>query len=314
MPPEPILVTGSAGFVGGHLCAALAASPSPLADAVGLDLVAPATACPGRFVRADIRRPEELRAAGLPRPAVVVHLAALAEVVTPVDALPDLVATNVTGTLNVLSAFRPRLVLFASSSAVYGDSRPTGARATWEDVRPLGMYGMSKAAAELAGREWSRATGGAFVSFRLGNVVGPGCRGLVPHLVRSAGPKGRPRLARLRGGGRLVRDYVPVAHVVDVLRAALTKRWEPGSSAVFNVGCGRGLTNGAVTTLVQRTLAAERRGLDARFDLPVFPGEARRVVLDVSATTRRFGLRPPDRKAVVEALRAAVLGYLGGRT
>jgi UDP-glucose 4-epimerase len=118
----------------------------------------------------------------------------------------------------------------------------------------------------------------------------------------------------LRGGGRLVRDYVPVAHVVDVLRAALTKRWEPGSSAVYNVGCGRGLTNRAVTALVQRTLAGERRRLDARFDLPTFPGEAHRVVLDVSATTRRFGLRPPDRNAVVDALRAAVLGYVGEGT
>ena len=303
-----VLVTGSAGFVGSHVCDALASTTLH-----GLDIVAPSRPHPSQSVRIDIRRPGALRRAATSiRPEAVVHLAARAEVVVPFSELGDLLATNVGGTLHVLEAFAPRRFVFASSCAVYGDVRTGLAPVAWEAVNPLGVYGMSKAAGEMVCRDWARESGAVAIRLRLGNVIGERCRGLIPYLVRHARrhPDGAVP-ASLRGRGRIVRDYVPVEHVVQVMRASVASACAAGTSPVYNVGCGRGLTNREVAGVVKRVLAEQ--GLDLRMDFgtPVAHGEARRAVLDVRATTREFGLRPPAPDAVVDAIERATRDWMG---
>lgn len=305
---DGVLVTGSAGFVGSHLCEAIAATPAG-AGLHGLDLVRSRRS---PSARADVRRTASLRrVAASARPAALVHLAARAEVVVPLRELGDLQETNVGGTLRVLEAFAPRRLVFASSCAVYGDVRAGIAPPSWEAVHPVGAYGMSKAAAELVCRDWARETGAVAVRLRFGNVIGPRCRGLIPYLVRHAvrHPDGSVPAA-LRGNGRIVRDYVPVEHVVRVIQAALGHAWADGESPVYNVGGGRGLTNREVAGVVKRVLAAEGLALRMDFGNPVAPGEARRAVLDVRATTRTFGLRPPAPDAIVDSIERATRYWL----
>src|SRR5271157_2296074 len=163
-----VLVTGSSGFIGSHLCAALLAQGW---EVIGLDIV-PSGSKTHRFIRADIRNPKALRevANRIAPVVVVIHLAAVAEVVTPFQEFGELLATNVTGTLNVIEAFEPKLFVLSSSSAVYGNSRKDGARPVWDEVHPIGIYGMSKALAEMICQEWCRSDGGVAVNMRLGNV------------------------------------------------------------------------------------------------------------------------------------------------
>jgi nucleoside-diphosphate-sugar epimerase len=175
----------------------------------------------------------------------------------------------------------------------------------------VGSYGASKAAAEMVCREWSRETHGVALVFRLGNVVGAGCRGLIPYLVAHAlRHPGGERPARIRGGGALVRDYVPVRHTAAVLLAAAGAPFAPGAFEVFNVGTGRPLTNGEVTAQVRGIL--ERHGLKLRVesDAPPVPGEAREVVLDPEDTYARFGVAPPRPGDVDRAVEEAVLHLL----
>jgi nucleoside-diphosphate-sugar epimerase len=309
---EGVLVTGSAGFVGSHVCDALVAT-SDDAALHGLDVNAARPSQKHPSLRMDIRKLAALRRAATSlSPAAVVHLAARAEVVVPFRELGELLATNVDGTLHVLEAFKPSRVVFASSCAVYGDVEAGDAPASWDGVRPVGAYGMSKAAGELVCRDWARETGGVAVRLRFGNVIGPRCRGLIPYLVAHARrhPDGSVP-ASLRGNGRIVRDYVPVEHVVATVQAALAHAYPAGASPIYNVGSGRGLTNREVAGIVKRVLAEEGFALRMDFRNPVAIGEAQRAVLDVRGTTRAFGLKPPSPADVVAAIEGATRAWLG---
>src|SRR5262249_34246882 len=112
-------------------------------------------------------------------PDAVLHLAAVAE---PAAAEADPAAAyrvNLGGTLAGLEAARgaaprPRGVL-VSSGAGHGAGEP-GERRRAEDtpLRPLTVYGASKAAAEIAALQWGRAYGLDVVVARPFNHTGPG--------------------------------------------------------------------------------------------------------------------------------------------
>ncbi|HBY62304.1 MAG TPA: hypothetical protein DEH78_20980 [Solibacterales bacterium] len=302
---ERMLITGTSGFIGSHMVRLMAEQGRPLR---GLDRNAPKIPFAGHRA-CDIRHASEFTAED--RNPVVIHLAAEAEVVIPFDFIPTLMDSNVNGTANVLRQVDPRVTVFASSGAVYGDSGSEPVSTAWRNVNPVGIYGMSKAAGELVLEEWARSTGRAAVSFRFGNVTGARCKGLIPYLVRHAlqHPKGDVP-AHCRGGGRIVRDYVPVWYTIRILDAAARMEWPAGSHTAFNIGTGRGTTNGEVAAIVQAEM--EKRGcrLNIAWSPEVAPGEAAGVVLDMSETVKRFGCEPPSGHAVREAIDQAIASYL----
>lgn len=303
------LITGAAGFIGGHLYPMLGRD-APACR--GLDIVPASRRDLLPLLRADIRAADQLHEVLEGRQGGdLVHLAAKAEVVIPFAGLADLMETNIQGTLRVLEAARPRRVIFASSSSVYGETTVDGDAPAWENLNPLGAYALTKMAGELACADWAAETGAMVVNLRLGNVVGAGCRGLIPYLVRHAmrHPDGDVPV-RLRGDGRLLRDYVPVDHVLEVIAAALQAPEIPGRVQYLNVATGRALSNGEVTALVQRVLAGKGYRLCPDFRDPPARGETRRTVLAVEDTLRIYGLPPVRPEAVETAIAAAVLHAL----
>lgn len=305
--PDPVLITGSAGFIGSHVRELLANGNGE--GVACLDL----TAVPARTTfRADVTRPRDLHhAASVVRPRAVVHLAARAEVALPFEDLGDLMTTNVNGTINVVDAMRPERIVLASSSSVYGNASGRRARPRWSCVNPVGAYGMSKAAAELACAEWARQRGAVAVSLRIGNVVGRRCRGLIPYLVDHAVAYPRAeRPAQLRGGGNLVRDYVPIAHVTRAIQRATEMSLPPGSFVMLNVGSGRGLTNRSVASVVQHALASQGLKLAMVFGSPRASGEVERVVLDTATSNETLALPGPTEDDVIAAIQEATLDHL----
>jgi nucleoside-diphosphate-sugar epimerase len=304
-----VIVTGSSGFIGSHLCRLLTESAEHRAFR-GIDRVPAADGARHPTELVDIADLSQLQ--GLATPAdTVFHLAAKAEVVIPFGAIPDLNATNVAGTVHVLKAYAPKRFIFASSSAVYGNGARPRVDTSWCNVNPLGTYGMSKATGELACADWARETGGTAMMFRLGNVIGPRCRGLIPHLVRHARnhPAGTVPV-RMRGEGQITRDYVPVQHVAEIFKRASMREWPGGVAHAFNIGTGRGMTNGEVAQIVADVLHAE--GFELRIDptAPLEAGEAEHVVLDIGKTTSAFDLDAPSVESVHSAISAAVISWL----
>jgi UDP-glucose 4-epimerase len=306
------IVTGSSGFIGQHLCARLRSRS--VADAFsGIDMERPAAPTAYRHIDADIRRPDHLRAvaAALPAPGAIFHLAAAAEVLTPWSVLPPLLSSNVEGTYYVLDCLQPKLVVFASSSSVYGNAGLKPVDTRQGAVRPLSLYAISKQAGEMILRDWAHEMGRPALIFRFGNVIGPGCRGLIPylagHILRH--PEGGVP-ARLRGMGRLVRDYVPVDYVVSVLLAAVDREWPQQSVITMNLATGRAMTNREVAEIVQQVAAMQGFALNVAFDDPPGAGEADEVVLDMEETVKLLGLDPPDADKVRESIAEAVVDHL----
>ena len=288
-----ILVSGSSGFLGSHVCAAL-------------EKVSGA-----EFASVDVRDVSALkRLQARWRPDTILHLASRGTVLTPLAGVPELLDVAVDGLLNLVSVFTPKKVILASSCAVYGDTQLRAAAAS-APLNPVSVYGLSKVISERLLIQWAEETRNTAVILRMGNLVGRGGRGLIGYLASHAmrHPHGNPP-ARMRGAGRLVRDYVPIDYAVRVFERAIAAQWNPGEAHVLNVGSGEPRTNGQVAAIVQQTLREAGFPLQIHFeDLPG-TGEAASIILDVRETSRRLGLDPPSNSEVTGAIREAVLEAL----
>jgi UDP-glucose 4-epimerase len=301
--PGKFLVTGSSGFIGSHV-----ASQLTNGGVQYLDRISPVNGTPARTISADLADIERLRTLASSSPATrILHLAAEAEVLTPWADVGGVLRSNEIGTYNLLTAYQPRLIVFASTSAAYGNAEIHESVPALETARPLGLYGMSKSMGEILLRDWARDSGNSAVAFRLGNVIGPRCRGLIPYLVEHARkhPDGS-KPARMRGFGKLVRDYVPVGFVISLFTVALSQSWELGSFSLFNAGTGRGTSNSEVAELTSRILRTFGLKLNVAWEDPVAPGEAERVILNMSSTSERFGIPPPSEDEVRQAIEESV--------
>ncbi|KQP39930.1 NAD(P)-dependent oxidoreductase [Pseudorhodoferax sp. Leaf274] len=182
----PIFITGACGFVGLALAERLLHAGEAV---VGFDRapLPPAAArafaaLPGRFslVQGDVRDTSALEAAmRAHRPQRLVTLAAITadarrERTTP-GAIFEVNLGGVVAALTATAATGVRRIVHASSGSVYGASG-IDAQALHEDstpLRPEGLYGISKQAAEAAALRIAALHGLDLVVGRLGTCFGP---------------------------------------------------------------------------------------------------------------------------------------------
>ncbi len=260
----------------------------------------------------DVTQPEDFER--LPadwQARVVVHLAVRGKVLVARKEMSTHCADTIDAAVNILEYLNPKIFIFSSSCTVYGETRRAGVRPGQKGYRPRSVYALSKIAVELISSQWATANRRAAVIFRFGNVVGKRCGGLVRYLTRHAlkYPEGE-KPARLRGAGRIVRDYVPVDYVSQVLSAATDRRWKPGSTTFLNMGTGRGITNAAVADRVRDVLNREGYQLRIEWDQEPALEETTASVLEISRTERLFGIPTASPQAVWDAIEEAVIGQL----
>jgi len=305
------LVTGGAGFIGSHLVEALVGGGCRVTVLDDLSSGREPNLAPvaGRItlIRGSIcdRRIVEKAAAGC---EVVFHLAAVVSVPKTVDDPLGSAAVNETGSLNVLEGARgarARRVVFASSSAVYGDDPALPKR---EDMppKPLTPYAVQKLVVEYYLRVYQSLYGLETVGLRFFNVFGPRQDPSSPYsgvisIFMNKALKGESPL--IYGDGRHSRDFVFVEDVVQALISAAKSSSAPGK--VFNVGTGKSLT---VSGLWEMIAALSGSGVKP-VNQPPRPGDIPHSLSAIDAAAADLGFLP--RVSLESGLRLTLDWYRG---
>ncbi len=219
--PQPVLVTGGAGFIGAHIVERLLTENNQV---VVFDM--PGARVPDawharvRVVHGDIANRDDVRAA-MQGIGTVFHTAA---VVSDWAARAAYERVTLEGSRFVFEAAvrNNSRVLLLSSGSVYGDKIGRGVLREDDALgRPLGIYGEYKQRQEALGWEFHRERGMQLGVVRPTKVFGPGSKPWVHEVARNL-LSGKPTLIN---GGNYNPGLVYVDNLVDILlRAASLPR------------------------------------------------------------------------------------------
>ena len=246
---DRVLVTGGAGFIGGHLVERLLVDGFAVrvlddvstGQMSNLDAVADDI----ELIKADIRDAEQCcRAADGAR--WIFHQAAMGSVPRSVKEPVTSTQVNVMGTLNVLESARAcgaERLIFAASSSAYGDTETLPKTETMVP-RPLSPYAASKVACEHYCCAYWYSYSLPTVCLRYFNVFGPRQRPDGPYaavIPRFFDMLSRDQRPTIFGDGQQTRDFTFVANALEanMLAAAAPKE---AFGRVFNVATGVGIS------------------------------------------------------------------------
>lgn len=306
-----IVVTGGAGFIGSHLVDQLVARgwrvrvvdnlSSGAIDNIRRHIEDRKL----EFLGLDLKDPKGAYEA-VEGAKAIFHLAANPEVRVSTTNPEVHFSENIVATFNLLEAMRRsdvRDLVFASSSSVYGEPSeiPVDESAP---VKPVSVYGASKAACENLMHAYSKLYGIRVVALRYANVVGPRLRhGAVYDFIVKL--KKNPNALEILGDGTQTRSYI---HVNDVVEATITA-WEksPEGFEVYNVASEDWITVREVAEIVVGTVGLKNVEFVYK---PVshgvgWPGDVKRVALKIERL-KSLGWKPRlrSREAVAEATRS----------
>ena len=298
-----ILVTGGAGFIGGHLCRRLLNDGRRVTAIDNFDPFYPRAikeegiedfpAHSFTLIETDICNTDTLLQALHGRSVdAIVHLAAKAGVRPSIEAPEAYERTNVGGTQSMLTVAQELDIdafIYGSSSSVYGNN-DTVPFAEDDPVRhPISPYAATKRSGELL----------AHTFYHLHDII--------THCLRFFtvyGPRQRPDLAihkfarqlltdqpiTMYGDGTSSRDYTYVEDVVDGVVKSLrraTSRDEP-EYEIINLG-------GSKTTELRDLISgiAGAMGISPEIEqLPEQPGDVERTCADISKAGTLLGWKP----------------------
>lgn len=328
--PERILITGGAGFIGCHLCAALLETGAELR--VLDDLVAQVHAGqpPNPVLRdvdlviGNVRNPEMV-ARALRGVDAVVHLAAEVGVGQSMYEIERYVGANDLGTAVLLQELvrRPvRRVVVASSMSIYGeglyrtadgalveDAVRTPGTAGWDPVDPAGrpliplptseskrpslasVYAITKYVQERLVLTTAPAYGMEPAALRLFNVYGPGQALSNPYTGVLA-----IFAARLLNGSapQVFEDGAQrrdFVHVKDVAQAFVLALSRPeAAGGVFNIGSGQPVSIREIGTLLAAAMG--RPELEPEILGKARAGDIRHCFGDIALARARLGFTP----------------------
>ncbi|MFH1113399.1 MAG: SDR family oxidoreductase [Pseudomonadota bacterium] len=247
-----MLVTGGAGFIGSHIVEALVSRGDRVrvldnfstGKMGNLDGLGNGSLVPGsdfEVLYGDIRNYKDVEKA-VSGVEGIFHEAALGSVPRSIEDPITTQNVNADGTLNVFTAARNggvRRVVYASSSAVYGDSETLPKREGGEG-KPLSPYALTKKVNEEFGRLFWELYRIENIGLRYFNVYGPRqdpegpYAAVIPRFVSALLAGHRPVIY---GTGRQSRDFTFVGDVVNANLLAMDASSDACGSA-YNVGRG----------------------------------------------------------------------------
>jgi UDP-glucose 4-epimerase len=310
-----VLVTGGAGFIGSHIVDKLVETSytvkvidnlsSGSLDNIRHHLVKQSI----KFIRGDLKNKEDVLRV-VEDVDTVFHFAANPEVRLSTTNPEVHFNENVVATFNLLEAMRlkdVKSIIFASSSAVYGEPEkiPVSEEAP---IKPLSVYGASKAACENLMHAYSKLYGFNVLILRYANIIGPRLRHGVLYdlLIKLSRNK---EVLEVLGDGTQVRSYL---HVRDAVEATLLA-WSTLSKGfeVYNVGNTDYVSVRDIVETLIETLGL--KNTTRIIYKPVlhgvgWPGDVKKITLEVSKLLQ-IGWRPimNSREAIIETIKSLIM-------
>lgn len=281
--PEKVLVTGGAGFIGGHLSQRLIDRGY---DVRVLDNLSfgkrewvPAEV---EFVEGDIRDIDTCHRVSQGVVGVF-HCAAMSRSGPSMDAIDTCTQQNVVGTQNVLIAARDaklRKLVYSGSSTFYGSQPAPHHEGTPPDF--LNFYGLSKAVGEQYCLLFNRIYDFPTVVLRYFNVYGPrqpqvGAYALVLGIFLRNWMDGKT--LEIHGGGDQRRDFI---HVHDIADANIAAFESDARGETFNVGSGTNISIKELADLITPD----------QIVMPRRAGDAMETLADISHIRAKLGWEP----------------------
>ena len=293
------LVTGGAGFIGGHLSEYLLQSGAKKVRVLdnmvngfesNLDKLRHYSAF--EFVNGDIRNADTCQqvCAGID---YVSHQAALGSVPRSIKEPLYFTEVNIGGFANIIKASVDNNVkqfVYASSSSVYGDE-PTLPKMEERIGNCLSPYAATKKTNELYAQVFSDVYGLKTLGFRYFNIFGPrqdpdgAYAAVIPLFVKGI-MKGTP--VYINGDGEQTRDFTYVENAVQVnVKGMLTQNPE-AVNKVYNVAVGQNYS-------VNYLFNACKEYLESNFtatNREPRAGDIRNSLADISRATELLGYQP----------------------
>lgn len=282
-----IIVTGGAGFIGSHIVDLLILEGHEVHIIDDMSAGKEENINPKATMhKVDIRDTKKLLTI-FEGASYVFHEAAIPQVQYSIENPIETNDINVNGLLSVLEASRinkVNRVIFASSSAIYGDQKTMPViEEMGEKANSLSPYGSQKYIGEVYMKLYSLIYGVETVCFRYFNVYGPrqSARGsyasVIPRFVEFK-KNGEPMT--IVGDGENRRDYI---HVTDVARANLLAMTSDkvGRGEVINLGTGESFSINHIASLI----GGETVNIPPRI-------EPRETIADISKAKMILGWEP----------------------
>jgi UDP-glucuronate 4-epimerase len=312
-----VLVTGAAGFIGAATARALLDRGDsvvgidnlndyydPALKQARLDTLRRDFGERFRFERLDFADGAQLkRFTDAIEIDAIVHLGAQAGVRYSLENPQAYVQSNLVGHCNMLElarARRPRHMVYASSSSVYGGNKSLPFRVEDRVDHPLSLYAASKKADELISESYASLYRLPLTGLRFFTVYGPwGRPDMAMWIFTKALFAGEP--LPLFNGGEMRRDFTYVDDIVRGVIACLdAPPADDGSTkaggsttphALYNIGNNRSEDLMRVVRLLEQA-TGQQALLDPQ---PMQVGDVRETFADISAIERDLGFEPSTR-------------------
>ncbi|MDB5511666.1 MAG: galE [Enterovirga sp.] len=302
-----VLVTGGAGYIGGHMALALADRGEEVVVldnlSTGFDWAVPSGAA---LVVGDMGDTELVaRTIREHKIEAIAHFAAKIVVPESVSDPLGYYLNNTAKSRNLIeTAVRCGVgqMIFSSTAAVYGEtsSEPVG-----EDIpkNPVSPYGRSKLMTEWMLEDASRAHDLRYVALRYFNVAGADPKGRIgqstpaaTHLIKVAAQAALGQRQQLEvfgtdyptRDGSCLRDYIQVSDLANAHLVALDHLRRGGDSLTLNCGYGRGYSVLEVIEVMKRV-----SGVDFPVKLsPRRPGDPAAIIAKADRIRAELGWVP----------------------
>ena len=293
------MVTGSAGFIGFHLCKSLLDDGfevlgidnlndyyDPKLKHSRLDQLAPNKHF--TFEKIDIADRESLTKAFIDfKPNKVVNLAAQAGVRYSIENPYAYMDANLVGFLNIIELCRHNNVeglIYASSSSVYGGNTKIPFSVEDRVDKPISLYGATKRANELIAYSYSHLYSLHTTGLRYFTVYGPWGRPDMAMFIFTKKILAGESIP-VFNNGNMKRDFTYIDDIISGTRSAIDNNY---TCEVFNLGNHRSEQLMDVVSLIEENL-----GKKAEIDFqPMQPGDVPESFANIDKSIVMLGYKP----------------------